>query len=187
MSVQVPQNSAVVIVDVQAAFFRTNPPPFESTAVIENINLVLGRARQAGLPIFIVQHENAKEGPAYGSDGWQIDSRVQLEPADHRCRKTTCDAFHHSRLGDALRGLGVRTIVLAGYATEFCLDSTLRSAVAAGFGVMVVADGHTTHDSPVLEAKRIREFHNWAWPNCTHPCPVQVILAEALQFPGGTS
>ena len=53
---------------------------------------------------------------------------------------------------------GHTTLVLSGYATDFCIDSTLRNAVSKGFEVVVAGDASgNTRDKliPLLEARRV--------------------------------
>ena len=70
-----------------------------------------------------------------------------------------------------------------GYATDFCVDATLRSAASREFGVIVVADAHTTSDNPVLKAEVVRQHHNWAWANAITSRSVTVLRAKEVLFP----
>jgi nicotinamidase-related amidase len=44
--------------------------------------------------------------------------------------------------------------------TEFCVDTAVRSAFERDYQVTLVSDGHTTFDTPALEAERIVAHHN---------------------------
>ena len=55
-------------------------------------------------------------------------------------------------------------MVLCGYATEFCVDTTARSAAAHGYHVVLAADAHTTHDKAHADAAQIRAHHNATLP-----------------------
>lgn len=44
--------------------------------------------------------------------------------------------------------------------TEMCVDSACRGAAALGYRVVLVADGHTTYDTPVIAADLIIAHHN---------------------------
>jgi len=55
--------------------------------------------------------------------------------------------------------------MIAGWATDFCVDATVRSAVANHHNVVVVADGHTLSDRPHLDAVSGISHHNWIWSN----------------------
>ncbi|KRG70009.1 cysteine hydrolase family protein [Pseudoxanthomonas dokdonensis] len=162
-----PARAALVIVDVQCGLFDVEPAPADADAVIERINQLSRQARQAELPVIVVQHEQAEGALVHGSDGWQLQPQLQLADGDHRLRKTTPDSFLRTGLDEVLSLLGVEELVICGYASEFCIDSTSRSAAAHGYAVTVVADGHTTCDKPHASAAQIRQHHNATLSNIT--------------------
>ena len=53
---------------------------------------------------------------------------------------------------------------MTGWATDLCVDATVRSAAALGFQV-VVANAHTVSDRPHLDARQVIEHHHWVWRN----------------------
>ena len=149
------------------------------------INTVTAKARSAGARVIFVQHD----GQPGGEDvvpltaGWELHPALEVRPGELVIHKTTCDAFYGTALESELRSRGITTLVLAGYATDFCVDATLRSAASKDFHVVVVADAHTTTDSPVLQADLVRQHHNWAWANCLSSKGVAVLTAGELNFP----
>lgn len=64
-----------------------------------------------------------------------------------------------------LTSQAVTELVVSGYATEFCVDTTIRSAAAKGFNITLVSDTHTTHDKPHAPAEFIIQHHNATLPN----------------------
>ncbi|MNL42777.1 Isochorismatase family protein [compost metagenome] len=54
--------------------------------------------------------------------------------------------------------------MVCGYATEFCVDTTVRRAAGLGMPVTLAADAHTTHDKPHASGARIRAHHNATLP-----------------------
>jgi nicotinamidase-related amidase len=178
------ERSAVLIIDVQEGLFRTDPPPFEAGEVVERINGLIRRARAAGAPVFLIQQDGVPGDDSLRpfSPGWELCSGLEREDGDLILRKTTCDAFYRTGLEEQLRGLGVELLVIAGYATEFCVDATLRNALSRDFAVTVAADSHTTNDNPVLKAAAIRDHHNWAWANCISCRPVSVQTADEITW-----
>jgi nicotinamidase-related amidase len=71
-------------------------------------------------------------------------------------RPMPSDTDLHRRLANA----GIDRLVIAGMQTEMCGDSACRGAVALGYRVVLVADGHTTYDTPIIDAERIIAHHN---------------------------
>jgi nicotinamidase-related amidase len=183
MSISVPSSAAVLVIDVQSSLFDASRPPLEAELVLARINVLTSRARAIGLPAYFVQHDGSAEDNLLPlSEGWQLDPRLVRQPRDIIIRKTTCDAFFETALENELRSRGVDTLIVAGYATEFCIDSTVRNACSKGFRVFVASDAHTTNDSPVLNADKIRQQHNWAWANSSAKPGLSVVPIEDLLF-----
>lgn len=154
-------NLALIVIDVQRGLFE--PAPADADAVIERINVLSAKARQAGAPVIFVQHERADD-LVPESEGWALHPALAVEQGDHRIRKATPDCFLRTGLDEVLSFCGVEAVVLCGYATEFCVDTTTRSAAAHGYHVLLASDAHTTHDKPHADAGRIREHHNATLP-----------------------
>jgi nicotinamidase-related amidase len=171
--------SALIVIDVQRGLFDDAPRPFEADAVVARINALAAAARAAGAPVVFVQHETASAGLQHGSVGWALERGLQVEPGDPRVRKTTPDSFLRTPLGDLLAAADVNHLVLCGYATEFCVDTTTRRAAALGYGVLLAADAHTTHDKAHASAAQIRAHHNATLPNISSFGPVIRALPSA--------
>ncbi len=176
--------SAVVVIDVQRGLFCTEPAPFEAEAVVKRINAVTARARRAGAPVFFIQHDGEPGGEDVVpfTEGWKLHPELEVRPGELVIRKTTCDAFYGTPLEAELKSRGITTLVLMGYATDFCVDATLRSGASKDFSVVVVADAHTTSDNPVLKAEVVRQHHNWAWANAITKRGVSVVKASDVRF-----
>lgn len=157
-------HSAVLVIDIQRGLFDPVPRPYEANEIIERINRLTGRARRAGIPVIFVQHEQTAGILAYGSDGWQLAAGLAVGEQDAKVRKTTPDSFLRTDLQAKLTEKGVENLVICGYASEFCVDTTVRRAAALGFTVQLVADGHTTHDREHAPARAIRAHHNATRP-----------------------
>ncbi|HEY5971584.1 MAG TPA: cysteine hydrolase family protein [Pseudoxanthomonas sp.] len=152
-------NLALIVIDVQCGLFDPSPRPADADAVIDRINDLTARARAADAPVIFVQHERAGDLEA-DSPAWALQERLQVEAGDHCVRKATPDAFLRTGLEEVLAFSGVEGLVVCGYATEFCVDTTTRSAAAHGYHVILAADAHTTHDKPHADAAQIRAHHN---------------------------
>lgn len=153
--------SALMIVDVQQGMFAPDSPPYRGEEVVKRIAGLRGRARAEGVPVVHVQHDGGRgDVLAKGSPGWPHHPLVAPRAGEMVVEKRHSSAFHgtdlHQRLGDA----GIDRLIIAGMQTEMCVDSACRAAVALGYRVALVADGHTTYDSPVLRAADIVAHHN---------------------------
>jgi nicotinamidase-related amidase len=159
-------SKALVIIDVQRDILAV--PGAKRPAVIERFDAVrrriaglIGRAREAGVPIIFVQHDGP---PGYrletGTPGWEICPDLPRTDEDGIVHKTACDAFHETDLQAVLDARGVRHLVVTGLMTPYCIDTSCRRAVGLGYDVTLVADGHTAADTDVLTVEQIVAHHN---------------------------
>ncbi|PKO45749.1 MAG: hypothetical protein CVU31_11155 [Betaproteobacteria bacterium HGW-Betaproteobacteria-4] len=77
--------------------------------------------------------------------------RADLRPGFRRRRS----AFTGTGLLDELQRRGVETLIIAGYMTHNCVDSTARDAFHRGYRVGVVADASATRDLPGPDGQTI--------------------------------
>ncbi|TDB87551.1 isochorismatase family cysteine hydrolase [Actinomadura sp. 7K534] len=121
--------------------------------LVGNVNTLAAAARSAGDPVIWVRMEWAedadvgllaerspflrKEGLRRGTWGCELVSGLDREPGDHEVVKPRFDAFHRTGLADLLRGLGAGALVVAGVRTDFCVESTVRSAFFRDLRVIV--------------------------------------------------
>jgi nicotinamidase-related amidase len=153
-------NSALLVIDVQRGLFDKHPRPDESDVVVDRINALAARARDAGVPVVFIHHESQNDELEYGSQNWMLEQRLNSQPADTTLRKTTPDSFLRTDLSALLAAWNTTRLVICGYASEFCVDTTVRRAAALGFSVVIAADAHTTHDKSHASAAMIRAHHN---------------------------
>lgn len=172
--------AALLVIDVQRGLFEATPPPDEADAVLERINGLTRRARAAAVPVVFIQHEVDGTPLQYGSDPWQLDSRLEVHPGDSRVRKTTPDSFLRTDLASVLERLGAQSVIICGYASDFCVDTTTRSALTRGFPVVLVADAHTTHDRVHATAAQIRAHENATLPHLALGPTIAICKAEEV-------
>jgi nicotinamidase-related amidase len=78
-------------------------------------------------------------------------------------------------LANNLRSSGATGVVVTGMKTQYCVDSTCRAARDLGFDAVLIADGHTCFDTPLMKAVA---HHNATFngPFC------QLVRAEEWSF-----
>ncbi|WP_199027007.1 cysteine hydrolase family protein [Ralstonia sp. ASV6] len=150
--------TALIVIDVQTGLFT--PPPAQAEHVLAAINQLIARAREEHVPVIFVQHETADDELPYGTPAWSLVETLPALPTDPVVRKTTPNSFLRTGLAALLAGLGVEHLIVCGYATEFCVDTTIRQAAALGYAITLAADAHTTHDKPHASGEWIRRHHN---------------------------
>ncbi len=153
-------NSAVLIIDLQVGLFEESGKPYDYEMVISKINSLASIARERQIPIVFIQHETKEGVLKYNSPGWELVSDLDVGVNDYFVRKSTPNSFLKTNLNDVLKKENINNIIVSGYATEFCIDSTIRAAAALGYNIQIVSDGHTTHDKEHASAELIRKHHN---------------------------
>ena len=151
--------TAVLVIDMQRGLCDDPPRPYEAEQVIQRINALTKRARAAGAPVAFIQHENDVD-LEFDSERWQLADALHVDASDTKIRKTTPDSFLRTPLEAWLTGHAVQRVVICGYSSEFCVDTTARRAAALGYEVMLAADAHTSHDKPHATGAFIRAHHN---------------------------
>ena len=137
--------------------------------------------RQNGVVIF-VQHDGPEGDPHHPDlPGWRLLEDLDARPTDTVIRKKSCDAFLGTSLDAFLQARAIDRLFITGCATDYCVDTTVRSALARGYPTIVPSDGHTTSDRPHLPAAKIIEHHNAIWSDFLAPrgpaliCPCSAV------------
>lgn len=152
--------TALVVIDVQKGLFA-EAEVFRGDEMLIGIRALQDRARAAGLPVLHVQHDGgAGDSLARGSAGFAIHDEVAPLPGEEVVVKTRCDAFLGTDLDAKLKARGIDRVVIAGMQTEYCVDTSVRSAMSHGYKVLLASDAHSTFDSPDLKAADIVAHHN---------------------------
>lgn len=158
-------NTAILVIDVQSALFESTPAPYEAQEVVGRINQLSAWARNSSIPVIFIQHEQPNSPVEFGSDGWQLQGNLHTSETDLLVRKTTPNSFLKTNLKEILDAHQIEHLIICGYASEFCVDTTTRQAAALGYSIELVADAHTTHDKKHAAAIWIREHHNQSLAN----------------------
>jgi len=171
---------ALVIVDMQEGLLLGDEK-HELTSVVERINRLAARVRKRGGAVFFVQHQGTPgDGFAPGEPGWPILAAMDRKSEDRVVPKTLNNAFCGTSLGEDLSKLSPARVVVGGWATDFCVDATVRAAAESGHAVVVVSDGHTVCDRPHLRATQIIEHHHAIWRNLLAPGGITLAIESEI-------
>lgn len=163
-------SDALLIIDMQAGMLQSDRPPRDVEEVVRRINSVADAVREAGGLVVFIQHRGAPEDDfAENAPGWPILPSLERMDDDHVVSKTTCDSFYHTELDSLLKRHHVDRLFVCGWATDFCVDTTVRAAVSRDCNVTVIGDAHTAADRPHLDAASIIRHHNLTWQDLLTP------------------
>ncbi len=141
--------SALVMIDLQNTYTRGVMALENVDPAIAEAARLLERARAVGATVVHVQHDAGAGTPydTHAEIGAIVDA-VAPRPGEHLVVKNLPSAFVGTDLEDHLRGAGVTNLVLAGFMTHMCVNSTARSAFNLGFAPTVVAGATATRALP---------------------------------------
>ena len=94
--------------------------------------------------------------------------------------KTVNSPFRDSGLLEYLREKNIRTIIVTGLQTDYCIDSTVKCGFEHGFQVIVPEYANSTFDNDFMSAENSYRYYNeFMWKNRYAKC---VSVDEAVRM-----
>jgi nicotinamidase-related amidase len=139
------KSSALIMVDCQNTYRQGVMQLSNVEAAIKEAQQLLSKARALNVPIFHIQHD-AGVGTPYDitADIGAISPEVAPQNGEDVIVKNYPNSFIATPLEAKLKALGVENVVLAGFMTHMCINSTARGAFNLGFKPTVVASACAT-------------------------------------------
>ena len=162
-----PSKTAVVLIEYQNEFTSDGgalhgavEEVMERTDMIANSTRVAEAAREAGATVLhapitfaegyneITSHpygilKGVVDGNAFVKDTWGAAIVDEMAPKDGDIvveGKRGLDTFASTNLDFILRSKGIQTLVLGGFLTNCCVESTMRSGYENGYEVITLTD-----------------------------------------------
>lgn len=148
---------ALLVVDAQVKFSQSGAPhaaPGGDDIVARIVDLArIAREREVPV-VWIRRVARPQVGPGRHSLRWfgsrspelyaeamvALHPTIAVEDADIVLDKTRHSAFYETDLESALRNLGVRRVLIAGFTTNVCVLATAMDAIARDLDVVVLSD-----------------------------------------------
>ena len=171
---------ALIIIDLQRGSFTPEAKRHDPDGLKARLNALAERVRESGGAVIFVMHDGPPGDPHEPqTPGWMLMQGLKVLDGDYVARKASCDAFLDTKLEEIIEQAGVEALIITGCATDYCVDTTVRSALARGYPTIVPSDGHTTSDRPHLPATKIIEHHNAIWSDFIAPGGPAILCACA--------
>jgi nicotinamidase-related amidase len=138
---------ALLVIDVQNEYFQGKLPITHPAGSLENILAAMDAAHAHGVPSVVIQHTATQpDSPVFvkGSTGWGLHLEVFTRPRSLYVEKNLPGSFTGTELESWLFAQGVDTVVICGYMTQMCCDTTARQAMHLGFNVEFLANATGT-------------------------------------------
>lgn len=149
----------LLIVDVQTCMVEDTA--YNIRKVIDNIKNLITAARANNVEVVYVRHNDGKGSSLEaGSDGWQIYHEIAPTHQDKIFDKTFNSSFKNTGLKEYLDSKNVKTIILTGMQTEYCIDTTCKCAFDYGYKLIIPEGTNTTFDNQFLTGEKLYQFYN---------------------------
>lgn len=142
--------NALILVDIQNDYFPGGRNELVgSEAALANARTALDCFRRRGLPLCHVQHISLQPGATFflpDTEGIGIRDEVRPEAGEKVVVKHKPDSFLDTDLQEYLASVGAERLVVCGMMTHMCIDTTVRSARARGYDIILLHDACATKD-----------------------------------------
>ena len=182
---------ALIVIDMQQGSFGPATPRHDAAGLVGRLNRLAREVRTDGGAVDLHPARRPARRPAPSRRSPAGACCRRSSPAGrHGGAQTLLRRLSHTTLDDLLRERGIDRLIVTGCATDYCVDTTVRSALGRGWPTIVPSDGHTTADRPHLPADadhRASQRDLGRFPGARGParvCPVHrgaVIHLTALE------
>ncbi len=187
-----PNATALLLIDIQKEYFLAHRPLFvpDGAKVLDRIIPALTLWHQRGWPVVHVRHEAPPDAPLFakGSFAQQPHKAAPEGPNDLVVMKSKPGAFTGTPLEGELRARGVTAVIVCGFMTQLCCDTTAREADALGFKVFFPDDATSCPPlkdrgyGPLSAAQARAQVHTVIQSFAT-VAPLASFLPAAPEFP----
>lgn len=165
-----PKTSALILIDLQNNIVSKKTEPESALYILKDCKALARKFRDANSHVVIVNVDFGDDLELYPKGETSIPPSLEsfkesssdvceglIKPTDHLITKHQWGAFNGTDLEDYLRENNIDTIVLAGIATNFGVESTARQGWELNFNVVIVEDCCSTTST--------KEAHDFAINN----------------------
>jgi nicotinamidase-related amidase len=162
-------DTACLVIDAQQEYFAPLGKVVlpDAPLAVSAIARLLAGARARRLPVLHVVHESRRPQATTfvpGSAALAIHPDAAPVAAEPVITKHLPGAFTGTALEERLRATGIEHLVIAGFMTQMCVDTTARQAAHLGFKVTVLADataalGVTGPDGTSIPHDQVHRTH----------------------------
>ncbi len=152
------KETALVLIDLEHGIVGRDLAPNSGKEVVEQCVKLTEATRNAGgtvVYVHVLLHEIPRKAadkpmmkpgtPPPPPEASELVPEASYQPGmDVLVTKRQWDAFYGTDLQAKLQSKGIKTVIMAGIATNFGVESTARSALAQGYDVVFAEDAMTS-------------------------------------------
>ena len=163
-----PSSTALILIEFQNEFAHENgllnkdvKEVLEQTNMLKKTRDLMYLARAKGVRVFHIPYvwksdsvnnpqrsvgvlKDIRMGKFFREGTWNADFVSTHQPQQHDIiieGKNGLDSFLRTNLEEQLQKYGIRTLIIGGFQTNLCVESTMRTAYEKGYNVITLIDG----------------------------------------------
>lgn len=159
-------DSVLIIIDAQKEYTQGLLPLAGINESIKALAKFLQKIRDLKVPVIHIVQIGKEDGPICDPKGPFIDIIDEVKPVEDEyiVEKRLPSSFKGTNLQEILEKIGRKDLIIAGYMTHMCVNSTVRDAAEFGYRCTVVEELTTTRDLPdgkggIIPAKFVKDIH----------------------------
>ncbi len=143
-------DSVLVLIDCQQEYVDGALPLVGIRPALREVARLLARAREQGTPIIHVAHKGNAGGVFDRTEGGKGAFAAEAMPlaGEQIVEKSLPNSFADTDLHQKLEELGKKELIICGFMTHMCVNSTARAALDLGYRTTVVTKACATRDLP---------------------------------------
>lgn len=158
------RDSALIIVDAQNSYTQGVMKLDGVDAAMQECKKLLERFRRAGQPVFHIRHDAGPGSPFDVNEHiGQIADEVAPIDGEPVITKAYPNSFAQTELDELIKPTGIKNLIITGFMSHMCINSTARGAFSLGYNPTVVASATATRALPskvtgnVLPSEQVQE------------------------------
>ena len=164
---KIPQNAALVVIDMQIGFDDKRWGNRNNTGLSRNIETLLKTWRGSNRSIIHIQHCSVESNSVLRSELESWDFYPSAQPIDGEVvfQKNVNSCFTGTNLETYCAENNIDTLVIMGISTDHCVSTSTRLAANLGFTIYLISDATCTFDrvdpitNEVYPAELVHKIH----------------------------
>lgn len=149
----------LLVVDTQRLI--TTPYLYNFNAFENAVKTLIDAARENNVEVIYVRHDDgAGEELTKGTSDFEIYEGFSPQHGEKIFDKTVNSSFKGTGLLEYLKEKDVRTVVVVGLQTDYCIDATIKCGFEHGFKMIVPENANSTFDNAFMTGEQSYKYYN---------------------------
>lgn len=149
----------LLVVDTQKLI--TIPELYNFNLFEEAVKTLIAAARDNNVEVIYVRHDDGAGAElTKGTSGYEIYEGFRPQPGEKVFDKTANSSFKGTGLLEYLIEKKVRTVVVVGLQTDYCIDATIKCGFEHGLKMIVPENTNSTVDNAFMTGEQSYRYYN---------------------------